>query len=96
MYYTMLLPLVQPREENTVKQVKQTKTLKNDVRNIMVDKLTDPEGSYMLEPLLKLVMLSDECKLSNLVRSGASFKQVFSLKSATVTNFMSQSLFENQ
>ena len=96
MYYTMLLPLVQPREENTVKQGKQTKTLQNDVRNIMVDKLTDPEGSYMLEPLLKLVMLSDECKLSNLVRSGASFKQVFSLKSATVTNFMSQSLFENQ
>jgi len=92
----MLLPLVQPREENTVKQGKQTKTLKNDVRNIMVDKLTDPEGSYMLESLLKLVMLSDECKLSNLVRSGASFKQVFSLKSATVTNFMSQSLFENQ
>jgi hypothetical protein len=61
-----------------------------------VDKLTDPEGSYMLDPLLKLVMFSDECKLSNLVRSGASFKQVFSLKSATVTQFMSQSLFENQ
>jgi hypothetical protein len=50
----------------------------------------------MLDPLLKLVMFSDECKLSNLVRSGASFKQVFSLKSATVTQFMSQSLFENQ
>lgn len=50
----------------------------------------------MLESLLQLLMISEEVKLSNLVKSMHCFKKVFSMQSTTVTKFMENSTFYNE
>jgi hypothetical protein len=50
----------------------------------------------MLEPLLTLLKLSDEFKLSNLVASFEGFKKVFATKSSNISEFMEHSLFSNE
>ena len=50
----------------------------------------------MLDPLLTLLMLSEEYKLSNLVASFDGFKKVFETKSSTISSFMEASAFFNE
>jgi hypothetical protein len=65
-------------------------------KNICQEKLTDPKGQYMLESLLSLLMISEEVKLSNLVKGIHCFKLVFSMQSAPVTRMMENSTFFNE
>jgi len=43
----------------------------------MQDLLFDEENSHIIDPFLKLLMLSSEFKLSNLIKDFESFKKVF-------------------
>ena len=45
--------------------------------NVMQDLLFDDENSHVIDPLLKLLMLSSEFRLSNLIQDFESFKKVF-------------------
>jgi len=50
----------------------------------------------MLDPLLSLLMVSEEFRLSNLVANFDGFKKVFNMKSKTINKFMEQSSFWNE
>jgi hypothetical protein len=69
--------------------------LKN-TKNILIKKLFDQNGQFMLDSLLDILMQSEEFKLSNLVSSFEAFKTVFSTNSTAIREFMSDSLFENE
>lgn len=64
--------------------------------NIIQDKLFDEENQHMVDALLKLLMLSSEFKLSNLIADFNCFTQVFNINSAEVNVFLEQSFFQNQ
>lgn len=58
--------------------------------------LFDDENSHIIDPFLKLLMLSSEFKLSNLIQDFESFKKVFQLSSTEINTFLEESFFQNQ
>lgn len=80
MIWTMLLPIIKQKEDLVTKKLvrklnkNRKETHYKDQKNILQEKLFDHESQYMLDPLLKLLMLSEEFKLSNLVSTFEGFK----------------------
>jgi hypothetical protein len=63
--------------------------------NVMQDLLFDDENSHVIDPFLKLLMLSSEFRLSNLIQDFESFKKVFQLSSTEINTFLEESFFQN-
>lgn len=61
-----------------------------------MEKLFDEAGQHMLDPLLEILMCSEEFRLSNLVTNIEGFKKVFSTQSGQVTNFLNDAVFYNE
>jgi hypothetical protein len=71
LFWTLNLPMVgKSKHSHSLKH----RMLKS---NVMQDLLFDDENSHIIDPLLKLLMLSSEFRLSNLISDFESFKKVF-------------------
>jgi hypothetical protein len=57
--------------------------------------LFDEENIQMLDPLIRIIMLSEESRLSDLVVTFSCFKKAFDIESSEINNFLSNSYFQN-
>ena len=64
-----------------------------EYKNLLQHKLCDSEGQTILDPLIKILMLSKDHKLSNIVADINDFKALINLKSHLIDNFMSDCTF---
>jgi hypothetical protein len=63
--------------------------------SLIQDLLFDDENSHVIDPLLKLTMLSNEYRLCNLIRNYKSFEKVFKMQSNQITIFLEESSLQN-
>ena len=98
LFWTLNLPVLRVTKDKFFIEREASKIgdkLKN-VKNILMEKLFDDQGQHMLEPLLNILMNSEEFRLSNLVVNFDGFKQVLLNKSSAINAFMENSMFANE
>lgn len=83
LYRGKWLVVQEPREDKDLKP------------SLLQDLLFDESNSHVIDPLLKLTMLSSEYRLGNLIRNYKSFEKVFKMQSSQITVFLEESFLQN-
>lgn len=79
-------------------KIKQDKIKEKEIntkQNLMQNLLFDDDNTHIIDPLLKLLMLSSEFKLGDLISDFGRFKKVFEISSNEIHKFLGDSFFVN-